>query len=370
MLWTIILALFIICTVVQAYYLLKVFGGLAYKKSLQSPLNTTQHPVSVLICAHNEKNNLARLLPAIFSQQYPQFQVVISLDRCNDGSMEWLQDQQAQWPHLKIVEISKTPAATNSKKFALLQAIEAADHDVLLLTDADCYPMSNRWMEKMSAGFNQEVQIVLGYSPYEKAGGLLNAFIRYETLLTGIQYLSRALDGHPYMGVGRNLAYRKSYFKASEGLKPFMHVTGGDDDLFVNYHAGKHNTRVCLGKHSLMTSIPKNRFIEFLAQKKRHLSVGKKYKTRDKFVLGIFSLSHIIFWSSLVSLLITATHMALVIALFIFRQFVLSILINRSTQRLGDRFPIGMLPVVDFLYSVYYGYIGLVALTSNKINWR
>ncbi len=366
--WTFIFGLFAICTLVQLYYILIVFGALAWTKVQKASQKPSGQAVSVLICAHNELENLKVLVPALKKQQYPNFQVVIALDRCTDGSLGWL--EQLNWSALTLVNIRDTPPKINGKKHALLQAIASAEFDALLLTDADCWPSSNLWIQSMMDCFEEKTDIVLGYSPYAVKPGLLNDFIQYETLLTGMQYLSQALKGHPYMGVGRNMGYRKRFFNSTHNLQPYMQVTGGDDDLFVNKNATKTNTAVCLQEDSFMISKPKISVSAYLIQKKRHLSVGKLYNMRDKVILAIFSVSHIIFWSSLVSLLMTASYWVMVVLLFLIRQIVLTVVVARSSQRLGGRFKLRVLPLVDFLYSVYYGYIGLVALTSKKVKWH
>src|SRR5690606_33778770 len=122
------------------------------------------------------------------------------------------------------------------KKYGLTLGIKAASHEWILLTDADCRPNSRRWIRSMSRYFDEDTQFVLGFSPYRATAGLLNLFIRFETMLTAIQYFSFGWLGNPYMGVGRNLAYRKSKFLEEKGFNNFLHVTGGDDDLFVNQH--------------------------------------------------------------------------------------------------------------------------------------
>ena len=301
-------------------------------------------------------------------QKYLQFEVVVALDRCSDGSLVWL--QQLKWERLTILDLQTIPPDVNGKKFALLQAIKKARHPFLLLTDADCDPRSYYWIDSMMRKFQGQVEVVLGYSPYHRQRGLLNRFIRYETLITAIQYLSRALNGKPYMGVGRNLAYTKDFFESTHQWGPFMHLHGGDDDLLINHHAQGNGTAVSLNKNSQMKSAPKTTLMSFLRQKKRHLAVGKHYKSQDKLLLGIFSVTHIIFWSSLVSLLVAANHLMGILVLFLIRQISLSIVVSRSGKRLDQSVSLMQLIPLDFLYSVYYAFMGVVALTSKKVNWR
>ena len=66
-------------------------------------------------------------------------------------------------------------------------------------------------------------EIVLGYGGYEKQLGFLNKLVRFDTFHVALQYLSYALIGKSYMGVGRNLAYKKSLFlKIRDLLRTFI----------------------------------------------------------------------------------------------------------------------------------------------------
>jgi glycosyltransferase involved in cell wall biosynthesis len=326
--------------------------------------------VSVIICAHNELPNLKQLIPALVTQNHPNFELIIVDDRSKDGTTEWLQSLHFPELTLKLITISNCPQGQNPKKHALIKGINAATHDLILLTDADCYPESNSWISLMSEKFQGNIKIVLGYSGYQSRPGLLNKLIRYETIMTAIQYISRALNKNPYMGVGRNLCYRKSYFLQVKGLQEVLHITGGDDDLFVNKYATGENTAVCLDHGSFIISKPKETWGAYFRQKKRHLSVGKYYTMNDQLVLGIFSVTHIIFWSSLVSLLITSTLVNWVVTGFLVRQLALSLIVEKSSRKLGDHFNISHVPFLDFLYSLFYLYTGIAAWSSSKVNWH
>ena len=304
------------------------------------------------------------------SQDYPEYEVVVVDDRSQDGTDHWLRDQQVAWLDLTSLRISSVPQGFNPKKNALTKGIETAKYELLLLTDADCIPVSNTWISHMAQRYQQHTDIVLGYSGYMKEKGLLNSFIRYETLLTAVQYLSRAIEKQPYMGVGRNLSYRKSFFQRVGGLNEVMHVTGGDDDLLINKYARGENTTYCLNQKSIVKSIPKTSWKAYFRQKLRHLAVGKHYKSRDKWILGIFSATHIIFWSSLVSLLVTQTMVLWVAAGYLLRQLALSLIVGQSSRKLGEHISAFYVPLLDFMYSVFYLFTGLAALTTKKISWH
>jgi cellulose synthase/poly-beta-1,6-N-acetylglucosamine synthase-like glycosyltransferase len=261
-------------------------------------------PVSVIVCAHDEEANLRELLPQLLAQDYDTFEVVIVNDRSNDGTYDFLLEQTKNDPRVKMVNVNQLPGHVNGKKFALTLGIKAASYEWILLTDADCRPVSRQWISSMSSHFSDTSHFVLGFSPYQFAPGFLNKFIRFESLVTAIQYFSFAWLGNPYMGVGRNLAYRKSFFLENKGFNTFLNVTGGDDDLFVNRHAKGPSTFAELRPESQMVSIPEKSLGSFYRQKVRHLSVGKRYKPKHRILLGVFTATWLMMWFTGVAILV------------------------------------------------------------------
>ena len=328
-------------------------------------------PVSIIVCAHDEEKNLRALIPLLLGQNYFSFEVIVVEDRCNDGTYDYLLEAIKVDQRLKMVRVQHLPAHLNGKKFALTLGIRAAASDWVLLTDADCRPASDQWIQSMSVHLEKKKQIVLAYSPYTYVSGYLNAFIRFESLLTGIQFIGFALLGRPYMGMGRNLAYRKSLFLDNKGFNKFLGVTGGDDDLFVNEHATKVNTAVSMGAETLMHSSPKKTWKEFFYQKLRHLSVGKHYKLSDKIVLGLFSVSWVLSWLFVFPLMFTPIAFTYFLWMgFLVREALLISVIHRSSRALGDPFEAWKTPLLDFNYAIYYLGTGLVALISKRVRWK
>jgi len=203
-----------------------------------------------------------------------------------------------------------------------------------------------------------------------KRPAMLNLFIRFEALLTGIQFISLALLGNPYMGVGRNLAYRRSKFLEAKGFNRILHVTGGDDDLFVNQHATKDNTEVCIGSESLTHSIPEMTWQNFCRQKVRHLSVGHRYRPGHRMLLGLFTLSWLFTWY-LGILLLFLSHQYLIIAGVLGLRLVFVVIaVQFMSKKLGEEFERWIIPLLDIIYAFYYLVIGLRTLVTKKVRWK
>ena len=356
-----------ILSIQVVYIILFLIAFIRKQKKLQVPSGV---PVSIIVCAHDEEENLKELIPQLLGQNYPEFEVIIVEDKSNDGTFDFLLEATHQNPRLKMVRVQQTPEHINGKKFGLTLGIKAAKHEWILLTDADCRPQSENWITSMSKQFDEPTQIVLGVSPYERQPSLLNDFIRFESFLTAIQFVGWALLGLPYMGVGRNLAYRKSLFINTKGFNTHLSVMGGDDDLFVNQHAQASNTRICLDKESLMKSKPKTSWTDFYYQKLRHLSVGKHYKFFDRIGLGMFSVTWILTWIFVLPFAFFSPLLYPLLAGLMVRWGLLTLLFHYAVKKMGDHFDARKIPYLDFIYTFYYLVAGPVALVSKKVRWK
>lgn len=322
-----------------------------------------------MVCAHDEEANLNVLIPLLLQQDYPLFELVIVDDRSNDGTYDYLLAMADKDKRVRVVKVEHLPEHVNAKKYAITLGIKAATYDWILLTDADCQPYANQWITAMSRYMDEQAEFVLGISPYVKMPGLLNLFIRFETLFTAIQYIGFAKTGMPYMGVGRNLAYRKSYFLANRGFNTLMDITGGDDDLYVNRHATSSTVRVCSEEASLVYSTPKQSVSGFFAQKKRHLFAGKKYRPFHKLILGLFTGTQLVTWMVGLALLGFGFEPVLIGAFLIFRTLSLTVLVHKAARCFGCTFESLAVPFLDFLFVFYYLSTAPVALISKRVKW-
>jgi len=250
------------------YFLLFRAGFHKYTKASQKE---SESKVSVIIAAHNELPNLQILIPSLLKQNHKQFEIIIANDRSTDGSHEYL--SAVKDSRLKVVEISDCPRNHNPKKNALTLAIHEATNPILLLTDADCLPCSDRWITEMTNPYNNETDFVIGYGGYKRYAGFLNLFIRFETLFTLIQYAGLGLLRRPYMAVGRNLSYRKAIFTEANGFDQLMSITGGDDDLFVNRNATSRRSAFVLEPSAQTISEPERDWKSYFRQKWRRINM-------------------------------------------------------------------------------------------------
>ena len=348
MLLTIFFYTFLFIVGVQLFFyafLFRKFSFYPRKKTQKSNLS-----ISVIIASKNEAINLRENLPIILNQKHPNFEVIVINDASTDLSLEVLNHFQKEHKHLKVINLAPSIAYQGNKKNALSKGIKIASYDYLLFTDADCKPISENWITVMADHFIDKKQIILGYGAYKRIkSSLLNKLIRYETLLTAIQYFSYAKMGIPYMGVGRNLAYKKELFLKNNGFENHKYVKSGDDDLFVNEIACNINTEICFNQESFTISEPKRNFETWFLQKRRHISTATKYKPIHQFLLGLFFISQFLFWSLAIILLIFTFNWQVVTILVVIRIISQYIIVKGSAKKLNETDLVLLTPLLDFL---------------------
>jgi len=361
--------LFQLCFIVQLYYLLSNHSRLTRYKPVDE-LPAPSVPISVIISARNEARNLTENLPYILQQNYPNYEVVVINDCSSDESDLILLDIQREFAHLKVVTITEHARYKTGKKFALTLGIKAAKHEHLLFTDADCKPATLNWITRMAAGFTGNTAIVLGYSPYTRTSNFLNPFIRFETLKTAINYLSAALTGNAYMGIGRNLAYTKTLFFNAKGFASHMHVLSGDDDLFVNQNATADNTAIEIHPDTFIYTDAKTTLSGWFRQKKRHMGVGKLYKNKHRRMLSFDAVSGFLFYVLFILCLVFKFEPLLAIGVIVFRWALQLMVYNKVFKRLDCGDLVWSLPFFDMIYYIYLNVFGLIGTFIKTTRWK
>ncbi len=359
-------AFFTVVGIQLIYWSVWLIGVLKLKATTN---NSSSHGVSIIIAANNELNNLQTLLPTLLNQSYSKFEIIVVNDRSTDGTYDYLLALAQQESTLKVLTVNELPLHLNGKKYALTLGIKSAAYDQILLTDADCKPITNEWVSSFANQLDGQTSFILGFSCYDKNPGLLNYFIRFETLLTGIQYVSAAVLGKPYMGVGRNLSYSKNLFLSKKGFHGFQGLMGGDDDLFVNKYANGTNTKVVLNNQSIISSRPKLLFSDFMVQKIRHLSVGKYYSSKSKITLGLFAFTWLATWALAPFEAVTSQSLILFGILLCARYVLMGATFYIFTNKSGAKLNLLGLILLDFMFVLYYFVTGIRTLLTKRVKW-
>jgi glycosyltransferase involved in cell wall biosynthesis len=364
-----VFVLFCSLTAIQLFYYLFFFVRIAFHKNKKKH-SAQYHPVSVVVCARDEAGNLSINLPGVLVQEYPATnEVIVVNDNSFDDSKYILEAFKKAYRHLQVVELKQEAQLIPGKKFPLSVGIKTARHEILLLTDADCVPASEHWISTMQSAYDDETEIVLGYGAFHKKKGILNKLIRWECYHTALQYLSYAKAGVPYMGVGRNLSYRKRIFYRHNGFTAHHHVSGGDDDLFINMAANKKNTRIQIEPESFTLSKPATNWNQWYRQKNRHYSTSKYYQPAHQFLLGLYSLSHFLYFPSFfICLLFFSWPMTLI--LFGLRLITQGIVHSKAMNKLKENDLLPYFLLFDLWMFIYYLIFAPSLIKKQMTHWK
>lgn len=366
--------LFLLAVVVQCAYVCYFFYRIFFLPHYA--LIQPQKPVSIIICARNEALNLTHNLPLILAQRYnndagnPLYEVIVVNDASIDDTEDVLNSLQIKYPHLKVITISADLHRNlPGKKFALSRGIAAASNNWLLMTDADCAPVGENWLAGMIAPLAGGKEIVLGYGGYYKVLGRLNAFIRWETVHTFLQYATYAIAGIPYMGVGRNMACTKQVMLQAQASPIWTTLPSGDDDFLVRICGNKSNTAVVANVATFTHTHAKNSLDEWIAQKQRHLSTGKYYKPWLIILLGFYACSHALMWLALIILSFTLYAKWVWLSVTV-RCLLYWPIMAYTATRLREKNLITLLPVFDFGWMIYNFAFSPYVFWKNKRQWK
>ena len=358
--------LFIGTIIVQLYYILLIFQKLAFFNP-QKKSTVNEIPISVIIAARNESHNLRENLRFILEQNYSNFEVIVINNNSSDDSYQVLSALKKGYNHLEIIEFNNPDHVRQGKKLPLTLGIKAAKNEYLLMTDADCKPRSNQWIKKMARGF-KEKEIILGYGPYIKNSGLLNSIIRFDTAWIGMNYFSFALNGLAYMGVGRNLAYTKSAYKAVDGYKSHYMLASGDDDLFIQEASKKSLLGIEIHADTHCYSPSKNTWSEWVHQKSRHYTTTPKYSFIKKLLLATYPITLVAAWFSFVSLMILSNSLFICFIMVLFYSIKWWIQ-GKCLIKLNERKFALFFPFWDLFYSFLSPVLYMMGKTKRNKNW-
>ncbi len=377
----ILLAILILSLVVQlGFYFIPYTAILRRTRKIKKgnvAHTVEQPPVSVIICARNEGDNLQRFLPLVLEQNYADYEVIVVNDGSCDDTDDIIKELQKVYHNLYVTNIPQETRIISHKKLAITVGVKAAKNEILLFTDADCRPLTPDWITTMVRNFDENTEFVLGHGDYYCEPGFISKMISYDTLTIAMQYMGFALLGHPYMGVGRNMAYRRSTFFRLKGFAGFLHIPSGDDDLLINAFGKKHNTRIEPSFEAKTLSLPKTTFTDWYYQKLRHLSTVDVYKSGSKMWIGLEPLTRGLFYLAILLLIVLGYNNPIILAIalgaFLFRFLIQLTIINLTTKVYKDKgfgLSIILFDIILPLVTLYILTIGKIFRRKTKFIWK
>jgi len=369
MILNVLFIVFAVIVFIQFLYFIVVFGKFSFAKN--SAVTPKQLPISIIVCAKNEAENIKKYFQTLVSQNYSNYEIVLIDDASSDETLELFEEYEKHYSNVKLVKVQNNEAFWGNKKWALTLGIKAAKNEYLVFTDANCYPATNDWLLHISSQFTSEKTIVLGFGKYEKVkNSFLNKLIRFDTVLTATQYFSWTKMGKPFMGIGRNLAYKKEAFFNARGFQNHMKIRSGDDDLFINQVANKKNTATLYLPESFTYSEPKKTFKSWFYQKRRNETTAKYYKTFDKFQLSLFFLTQLSFLVVAILLLAFQFEWIIVTGIIVFRYLFTWITIGYAASKLKENDVVYWYPIFEMVLIFTQLSVFFRNLISKPVHWK
>lgn len=353
----------------QTIYYLGLYSKLYIHSKKTAHAMTTDNgnpPLSVILVAKDNSDELQKNLPFILEQDYPEYEVIVVYDRSADNCDDILKLLEDKYPHLYHTFIPDSARYISHKKLGITMGIKASRNEWLVFTEPDCRPLSNQWLKQMARNFTPSTDIVLGYSNYEKTPGWFNKKITFDTLLNSMRYLGMAISGHPYMGTGRNLAYRKSLYYKQKGFVSHLNLQRGEDDIFINEAAHAHNTRVETSLESVMCiATPKNKKT-WDEDKISYAATSRLFKGTARYLMGFETCSRLLFYAAILTTIITSIlfhqwiTLSLAVLLWVARFVMQLVVFKKTAKALNERKFCTLLPVFDILQPTW----------NWKFNWQ
>ena len=361
-----LLTAFALATLIQVLYSWFFLARLAFYKA--RPTSSDWAPVSVVLIASNRASDLRKNLGAFLNQDYPDFELVVVIDNSDDGSDELLEDMAREHANLKIVHLRQRLNWFSGRKFPLSLGIKSAKHDLILLSDPGCRPVSQNWISEMAAAYHAGQEIVLGYASYATRSSI-NKWLRFTAFYDALFYLSAALSGLPFKGIGKNLSYTRQLFYASKGFSSHYTIRDGDDELFVNMTAKKTNARIQISEEARVVQVKKVSFAKWLSSEKSRLRIRRFFKFRHRLLIRAFSFSAFAFYGLFAVLLILQAPLIPVFAIFALRFISIMLVFGFALKRLHEKNLLLLAPFFELFLIVIDAVLWFLLLFKPKRKW-
>lgn len=352
---------------VAVYARKAMLGKVQYASELPS--------VSVVVIARDEEGEqVLQLLPHLVSQEYPDYEVIV----VNDGTSEVLQNAislyECDYKNVYQTFVPDTVYNVSRRKLGITLGIKAAKNDVVILTDANCMPQSNRWIYAMARNFVPGVDVVLGYTRMAYNEGEKRGYYQvFDRMIFALRYLAYAVMKRPFMGVGSNLAYRRDTFFANKGFSARLNLHFGDDDLLVNEIARKGNTRIEMSAESIVESHYADKSEAWNEMRMKYNFTSKYLHTSSKGVFAFESVLHILLWIVFAAAVVLSLPNMVGVAFALLIMLIYWLLTWRvylsAGVLLGERCAVGLVPLFQLVRPWYALYYAIVGRSCNKSNF-
>lgn len=271
-------------------------------------------PVTVIIPARNEAQNITHCLQALYQQNYFKlgYEVIMVDDHSTDNTADIVRKFAAEnnWESLQVLELKNIPNK-RYKKAAITEAIKQATGEIIVTTDADCI-MGQEWLTEIVKFFDHhEAALVSGAVVFDWDKSEYNTFTNFFLNIQQLEFAGLVGIGgaalqlkFPNMCNGANMAYRKEIFEEVGGYMGNDNLLSGDDEFLMHKVFSKYPKDVFFLKNekTAVKTPPTITLKDFIGQRMRWVSKSTKYS--DKRITAVLTMAYLFNLSMLLNLVL------------------------------------------------------------------
>lgn len=355
------------------YALVLLWLALGYLRTsfYKSSEKKLQIGISIIICARNEEQSIAKCLDSILKQDYvlQRIQLILINDASNDRTVQIAEALlNRSGVHYKIISNQQR----KGKKASITYAMQFVNHELVVSRDADTFTKSTKWLQTISDQYNEsKADLIIGPVALANNVGLLWALQAIENNILTLAAAGSAFYKKPFLCSGANLVFTKNIFERTKGYSSHQAIESGDDILFMEEIRQLEHSKILFlkSKGALVYTYPCYSFQQLLAQKTRWASKFKINPNKLNLALALLTFAANLGWVFCFAQVFSgvANHLpaVLFISLKLLFDFLLLFLASgliKNRHLLWYSLPAGC------VYPIYAVLVGLVSLFK-KPKW-
>lgn len=221
----VIIAVILFGYILNIFWLIVGFQKIPY---FQADYPEPKTKFSIVIPFRNEKNQLPKLLESVQNLDYPKdlFEVLLVDD---DSDEKFILPEKKENYTAAISILGNVRKTLSPKKDAINTAIQKAQNDWILSTDADCiaHPL---WLKTLDAYIqHKKPKMIASGVMVQQENSFLAQFQQLDFLSLQGTTIGSFGNQQAFMCNGANFAYTKDFFISLQGFEGNENIASGDD---------------------------------------------------------------------------------------------------------------------------------------------
>ncbi len=368
---------YIIQLVLLLYFVLIVFYLSNWKKkfNIRHSKSFSDNPfVSIVIVGRNEAENIQKCINSISSNDFPKekYEIIYIDDYSTDNSLQILKSLQiSNLKYYELKDYSKNRIKNNYKKIGLKYAVSKAKGEIILQTDADTI-VGKKWIALHSSQYlDSKTNFVTAPILYKSKNNFIEAFQKYDILVTTGVTASGIISRLHYMANGANMSYRKKLLSKYNLNNKFA----SGDDMFLIQNISKDypkSIKYLKEKNAAVYTYPEATLKSLFSQRLRWATKTSSYND-----IGLKAVIFLVFTTNLslivipfLLLFLGKSYSFILLLLVILKLFIDIIFTKSIAKTFDENTDFNKLIFTFFSYPFYIIYIGIKSLVIKKYNWK